>query len=223
MSRKAVILVAGGTGTRMNSPIAKQFISIGGRPILVHTFHAFHSFDPGMQFILVLFKGLEDEWLSLSEKYAFNIPHTIVEGGEERFHSVKNGLATLEADVDLVAIHDAVRPFVSQDTIQRSFEAAVRHGAAIPAVPVTDTIRQLNEQGSITLPRNTLRAMQTPQCFRREVIDKSYEVAYSPLFTDDASVAEHAGFPVHLVEGNRTNIKITTAEDLLIAEAFLQS
>ncbi len=223
MARKAVILVAGGTGTRMNSPVAKQFIAIGGKPILMHTFHAFLSYDPGMQFILVLFKSLEQEWLSLSEKYNFTIAHTLVKGGDERFHSVKNGLDALLPDVDLVAVHDAVRPFVSPETIARSFDAAAKYGAAIPATPVTDTIRKRSDGGSFTLPRNELAAVQTPQCFKRDLLVKCYQTQYSGIFTDDASVVEHAGYPVHLVDGNRTNIKITTAEDLLIAEAFLKN
>jgi 2-C-methyl-D-erythritol 4-phosphate cytidylyltransferase len=223
MARKAVILVAGGTGTRMNSAVAKQFIPIGGKPVLMHTFDAFYRYDAGMQFILVLFRSLESEWRNLSVKYNFNIPHTIVAGGEERFHSVKNGLSALQPDIELVAVHDAVRPLVTSETIARSFDAAAKYGAAIPVIPVTDTIRRLNEGSSFTLPRNELAAVQTPQCFNRDLLVRSYELPYSTIFTDDASVVEYGGNAVHLVEGNRTNIKITTLEDLLIAEAFLKN
>jgi 2-C-methyl-D-erythritol 4-phosphate cytidylyltransferase len=223
MAKRAVILVAGGTGTRMQTKTAKQFIPLCGKPVLFHTFEAFYRWDPNIYFVLVLFKGLESTWRQLCIEYNFRIAHTIVEGGVERFHSVKNGLDALPMDIELVGVHDAVRPLVSSETIIRCFDSAEKFGAAIPTVPVTDTIRQVRGKSSITLPRHELLAVQTPQCFARKVIDQAYNVEYTPIFTDDASVVEQAGQSITLVEGNRTNIKITTPEDLTIAAAFLSA
>lgn len=220
MSRRAVIMVAGGTGTRMGAPRAKQFLPLAGKPIIFHTFEAFFAFDPHMQFVLVLFPSLRAEWEQLTKDFDFQLDHTVVDGGAERFHSVKNGIAALDGDVDLVAIHDAVRPLVSPATIAHSFEAAALHGAAVPVVPVVDTIRQVADGRSATLDRNALVAVQTPQCFRKDLIKGAYDVEYQPGFTDDASVAERAGHYVHLCEGNRSNIKVTTPEDMWVAEAL---
>lgn len=221
MAKRAVILVAGGTGTRMQTKTAKQFIPLCGKPVLFHTFEAFQNWDPQIHFVLVLFKGLETTWRQLCDKHNFCIPHALVEGGAERFHSVKNGLAVLPSEIELVGVHDAVRPLVSAETISRCFDGAEKYGAAIPTVPVTDTIRQVRGKSSITLPRHELLAVQTPQCFARKVIEQAYDVEYTPIFTDDASVVEQAGHSITLVEGNRTNIKITTPEDLTTAAAFL--
>lgn len=223
MSHRAVIIVAGGTGTRMGAPVAKQFLPLAGKPVLLHTFRAFAAFDPAMQFVLVLFPSLLAQWQEIAAAHHFELEHNVVHGGAERFHSVKAGLAALRPQVQVVAIHDAVRPLVSHATLERCFAAAESHGTAIPAVPVTDTIRRISPGHSTTLPRHELLAVQTPQCFRRSLIDRAYEVAYQPLFTDDASVVEHAGHPVHIVAGNRTNIKLTTPEDLVIAETLIRS
>jgi 2-C-methyl-D-erythritol 4-phosphate cytidylyltransferase len=222
MSKKAVIIVAGGTGTRMQLNTAKQFLPLAEKPVLLHTFEAFRLYDPDMQFVLVLFKGLHGEWNKIVRDYGFAIKHTIVDGGDERFHSVKNGLAALDKDIELVAIHDAVRPFVSVETITRCFEAAEKNGSAIPAVPVVDTIRRVVDRHSQTIPRKELVAIQTPQCFQTDIIKKAYETNYQDLFTDDASVVENMGEEISIVEGNRRNLKITTREDLLIAHAFLK-
>lgn len=222
MGRRAVILVAGGTGTRMRSKTAKQFLLLHGKPIILYTFAAFQRFDPEMQFVLVLHESLVQDWEAITLKYKFDLPHTVVKGGAERFHSVQNGLASLASDIEMVAIHDAVRPLVSLDTIGRCFDAASLHGAAVPAVALTDTVRRIEKETSRTLPRHELFAVQTPQCFRREVIESAYKVTFRQHFTDDASVAENSGFPIFLAEGNRTNIKITTPEDLSIAEAIIE-
>lgn len=205
----------------MASKTAKQFLHLAGKPIIFHTFEAFHRYDPDLQFVLVLFPSLREEWEALVRRHHFSLPHALTDGGAERFHSVKNGLAALQSDVELVAVHDAVRPLVSTDTIERSFAAAEKFGAAVPVIPVTDTIRQKEENRSKTLPRHTLVAVQTPQCFKRSVIEAAYAAAYDPLFTDDASVAERAGHYIRLCEGNRANIKITTPEDLAVSEALL--
>lgn len=221
MPKKAVIIVAGGTGTRMKSKIAKQFLPLAGRPVIFHIFEAFARFDPNMQFILVLFPGLIDQWKELAKSQNFNLRHTLVSGGEERFHSVRNGLEMLDDDVEIVAIHDAVRPLVSQATITKCFEAAQKSGAAIPVLPVIDSIRKIEGDTSVPIPRHELVAVQTPQCFKKKLITKAYQASYNIAFTDDASVAASANFDVELVEGNRTNLKITTSEDLAIAEALI--
>ena len=220
MPKKAVIIVAGGTGTRMNSKIAKQFLSLDNKPILIHTFEAFARYDAQMQFVLVLFPELKRQWEEIAEANSFTIPHTVVDGGAERFHSVLNGLNALDPDIEIVAIHDAVRPLVSQETIKRCMNAAAKSGAAIPVLPVTDTIRKIEGKFSRTIPRHKLVAVQTPQCFRTEIIKTAYQTDYDILFTDDASVVAAANYPIELVEGNRTNLKITTSEDLAIAEAL---
>ena len=213
--------MAGGTGTRMNSKIAKQFLPLAGKPVIFHTFEAFARFDSEMQFILVLFPGLIDQWKELTKGHNFNLSHTVVSGGEERFHSVRNGLEALAPYVEIVAIHDAVRPLVSQNTIAKCIEAAEKSGAAIPVLPVIDSIRKIVGNTSIPIPRHELVAVQTPQCFKTDLIKKAYQASYNIAFTDDASVAASANFDVELVEGNRTNLKITTSEDLAIAEALL--
>lgn len=221
MPRRATIIVAGGTGTRMNSTIAKQFLSIAGKPILTHTFNAFHRFDADMELVLVLHQSLNDEWSSIQKEFNFKISHKVVNGGEERYHSVKNGLDAVSQEVELIAIHDAVRPLTSPELIAACFEGASQNGAAVPVVPVTDTIRQKKENTSITLPRKDLVAVQTPQCFEANLLKSAYAAPFITTFTDDASVVEHSGHSIALVDGHRTNIKITTPEDLLIAESFL--
>ena len=220
MPKKAVIIVAGGTGTRMNSKIAKQFLNLADKPILIHTLEAFARYDAQMQFILVLSPELKKQWEEIAEANNFTIPHTVVDGGAERFHSVLNGLNALDPDVEIVAIHDAVRPLVSQETIKRCMDAAANSGAAIPVLPVTDTIRKTEGKSSMTIPRHKLVAVQTPQCFQTEIIKAAYQTDYDIAFTDDASVVAAANYPIELVEGNRTNLKITTSEDLAIAEAL---
>jgi len=223
MPKRAVIMVAGGTGTRMASPVAKQFLLLSGKPVIMRTFEAFQRSGLDLQYVLVLYPALRAAWEKLISDYKFDLPHAVVDGGAERFHSVRNGLTALNDHVEYVAVHDAVRPLVSTGAISRGFAAAVAHGAAVPVVPVTDTIRRTGEGGSTTLPRNTLVAVQTPQCFRRDVLEGAYNVAYEPFFTDDASVVERSGHYVHLFEGNRSNIKVTTPEDLVISEALFSA
>ena len=223
MSARAAIIVAGGTGTRMKAKTAKQFLPLSGKPVIVYAIEAFRAYDPEMDFVLVLFRGLEAEWRSIAERW-LDRPDEIrvVEGGAERFHSVKIGLGAVDRRIDLVAIHDAVRPLASQGTIGRCFDAAARYGAAIPVVPVVDTIRRMTGKAGMTLPRHELVAVQTPQCFQRARIAEAYETEFQPQFTDDASVAEFAGMSIATVDGNRTNLKITTPEDISIAEALLK-
>jgi 2-C-methyl-D-erythritol 4-phosphate cytidylyltransferase len=217
---KIAIIVAGGKGERMNADIPKQFLEIQGKPILMRTLDVFHKFDASMQLILVLPAFQIDFWENLCKKHNFTLPHQIVEGGNARFYSVKNGLETVEVPA-LVAIHDGVRPLVSHQTISRCFEAAEKFDAAIPVVELFDSIRQLTKDGSQSVDRNAFKLVQTPQIFDAELLKKAYKQDFSPLFTDDASVVEAMGAKVELVEGNRENIKITTEFDLKIAETLI--
>jgi 2-C-methyl-D-erythritol 4-phosphate cytidylyltransferase len=218
---KIAIIVAGGKGERMNADVPKQFLEIQGKPILMHTLEAFMNFDASLQLILVLPAAQTDFWKTLCEAHDFNIPHQIVAGGQTRFHSVKNGLNAVN-NSSLVAIHDGVRPLVSKDTIARCFDTAEKFGAAIPTMDSIESIRLVDANGSKSVDRNAYKMVQTPQVFDAELIKKAYEQEFSVLFTDDASVVEAMGVTVHLVEGNRENIKITTEFDLIIAERLLE-
>ncbi len=222
---KQIIIVAGGKGLRMGSDLPKQFIPIGGKPVLMHTLSVFHTYDPLMKIILVLPEAHQDYWNTLCATYNFSIPHIIANGGETRFHSVQNGLAkAIESteSVSLIGIHDGVRPFVSQEVIDNCYQSAEKEGAAIPVISVHETIRELTEKGSITVDRSKYRLVQTPQVFRSDILTQAYNQPFSEAYTDDASVAESAEYTVQLTEGNRENIKITSPFDLTIAEALLQ-
>jgi 2-C-methyl-D-erythritol 4-phosphate cytidylyltransferase len=222
---KQIIIVAGGKGLRMGSDLPKQFIPIGGKPVLMHTIEAFYQFDSSMNIILVLPVAHQEYWKKLCETYQFNLPHTIADGGEIRFHSVKNGLEKALANAQtptLIGVHDGVRPFVSAEVIEKSFEAAEKYGASIPTISVHETVRELTEKESKTVDRTKYRLVQTPQVFTSDILQKAYEQRFSEAFTDDASVVESIGIAITLVEGNRENIKITSPFDLIIAEALLQ-
>lgn len=204
----------------MGTDIPKQFLPVGGVPVLMRTINAFHGFDADMDIILVLPSDQQDYWSELCRKYSFCTPHSIADGGETRFHSVRNGLA-LAADEGLIAVHDGVRPFVTAEVIERCFAEAERKKAVIPVVPVVDTVRQITDGGSITVSRDLYRLVQTPQTFDAALLKEAYRQPYTPHFTDDASVVEAFGHEVTLVEGCRENIKITTQFDLKVAEAIL--
>lgn len=219
---KTAIIVAGGKGERMQTSVPKQFLEIKGKPVLMHTLEAFWGYDNNIQLILVLPSIQIDFWKQLCKKHAFHIEHLIVEGGATRFHSVKNGLSIVEAQ-SLVAVHDGVRPLVSNDTIARCFDSAEKYQAVIPVVDLIDSIREISENENRAVDRNKYKLVQTPQVFPGSVLKKAYEQEFSSFFTDDASVVEVTGVEVHLVEGNRENIKITTEIDLKIAEALLNS
>ena len=205
----------------MNRSVAKQFLPLGGRPVIFHTLDRFRSAMPGIRVVLVLHESLHGAWSELVASEPAMAVDEVVTGGAERFHSVRNGLDAVPDPEGWVAIHDAVRPFVEVDTIRRCFAAAERAGGAIPVVPVKDTIRQVGMAGHPPLDRATLRAVQTPQVFALATLRKAYDAGYQGAFTDDASVWEAAGHPLELVEGDLHNLKITTPEDLLSAEAFL--
>ena len=218
---KTAIIVAGGKGERMNADVPKQFLEILGKPILMHTLEAFMNFDASLQLILVLPAAQIDFWETLCEAHDFNIPYQIVAGGQTRFHSVKNGLNAVKTP-SLVAIHDGVRPLVSKDTIARCFDTAAKFGAAIPTMDSIESIRFVDANGSKSVDRTAYKMVQTPQVFDAELLKKAYEQDFSVLFTDDASVVEAMGATVHLVDGNRENIKITTEFDLIVAERLLE-
>jgi 2-C-methyl-D-erythritol 4-phosphate cytidylyltransferase len=215
------IIVAGGTGQRFGSQIPKQFLPLKGLPILMHTINTFHAFDGDMQIVITLPPDFFDLWKSLCDQYKFNIKHKIVQGGETRFHSVRNGLDAI-GNEGLVGIHDAVRPLVSRDTLERCFAAAKINGNAIPVVPLIDSIRELRGDNSVQLNRDTYVLIQTPQVFEIGVIKQAFKQSYSPDFTDDATVLEKTGKRIILVEGNRENIKITNQSDMLVVEALLR-
>jgi len=219
--RNCCIIVAGGNGLRMGTQIPKQFLLVREIPILMHTIRNFYDFDWSLQLILVLPAGEIKTWADLCLQYHFDIPHQVIAGGETRFQSVKNGLS-LVTDSQLIAVHDGVRPLVSHSTITRCFECAGEKGAAIPVVPVNESIREGDMVSSLPVDRSRYFLVQTPQVFKTDILKKSYNQNYLPEFTDDASVVEHAGTTVQLVMGNRENIKITFPEDLLVADLFLK-
>ena len=223
---KYAVIVAGGSGTRMKSHLPKQFLELDGEPILMHTLKAFYAFDDQMKIILCL-PALEIQlWEDLCQKHEFSIPHQIVQGGETRYHSVRNGLEAIEGseDYSFVAIHDGVRPLISNWLLEESFEQAGKYGCAIPAVPIKDSLRQVDPHGkNHMVDRSIFRAVQTPQTFSILEIKSAFEMGYDKSFTDDASVFEAYGKEIHLFEGDYHNIKITTPEDLILAKAFLKN
>ena len=215
-----VLIVAGGTGTRMQSNTAKQFLSVKGLPLMWWTLRRFKESAPDAHLCVVLNPNLFDEFKELEEKYGDSGADSIIPGGAERFHSVLHGLTTLP-DEGLVAIHDAVRPFPTVEMIKSCFDKAAIHGSAIPVTPLKNSIRRINTDGtSQSMNRAEFLAVQTPQCFDLNLIKPAFAVDYSPNFTDDASVYEAAGHQVHLCEGDPMNMKITTKEDLIIARAL---
>jgi 2-C-methyl-D-erythritol 4-phosphate cytidylyltransferase len=222
MERYAVI-VAGGKGLRMGGEIPKQFLPIGGKPVLMRTIDVFRQVYPDIRIILVLPASQQEYWQQLCREYAFDAPLRIADGGETRFHSVSNGLRLIPDDAEgVVGIHDGVRPFVSAETIRRCYDEAASCGAVVPVVSVVETVRQLREDGSsITVPRDEYKLVQTPQTFRISLLKEAYRQPYTPFFTDDASVAEALGMSVRLVEGNRENIKITTPADIRFVNGLL--
>ena len=217
-----VIVVAGGSGTRMGGTIPKQFLLLNGKPVLMRTIGVFYNSGTRPQIIAVLHPDFHAYWAGLCKTHNFNIPHLLVNGGETRFHSVKNGLDSIQDGADsLIAIHDAVRPLTSEKIINTSYKYAAEHGNAITAVKSRDSVRLLKHGVSESLTRENIYLVQTPQTFKSSQIKKAYLQPYSTEFTDDASVAEAAGFTINLTEGSYKNIKITFPEDIAIAELLL--
>lgn len=211
-----VIIVAGGKGLRMNSDVPKQFLCVNGRPVLMRTIERFRAYSPELHIIVVLPKEQQGYWHELCREYAFNETYSIAEGGQARFFSVRNGLALVPDNaVGVVGVHDGVRPFPAISVIKDCYETARHAGAAIPVVPVVETLRHVGGQ---TVPRSDYRLVQTPQTFDIQLLKRAYAQPYTDAFTDDASVVEAFGHAVKLVDGNRENIKITTPFDLQVAE-----
>ena len=221
-SKHTILIVAGGRGTRMGGPQPKQFLELAGRPVLMHTLEAFDRWDASARFIVVLPEDQIDTWKRLCEAHVFGRIHRVVAGGETRFHSVRNGLGAVASD-GLIAVHDGVRPLVAPSVIAACFAAAADGGAAVPVVPVVESVREVDaDGGSRPVDRTRLRVVQTPQVFRADVLRAAYCLPYDPRFTDDASVVEASGAPIRLVPGNRENIKLTTPMDLLLAEQLMR-
>lgn len=218
--KKHIIIVAGGKGLRMGGEIPKQFLPIGGKPVLMRTIEAFHLYDNTIHVVLVLPVSQQAYWRELCKKYSFELPHEVADGGETRFHSVMNGLALVEGE-GLVGVHDGVRPFVSQEVITRCYAEAGTKKAVIPVIGVVETVRRLEGTDSVTVPRDQYKMVQTPQVFDVALLQRAYQQKYTEMFTDDASVVEALGEKVFLVEGNRENIKLTTPFDLKLAEMLI--
>lgn len=217
---KYAIIVAGGSGTRMQSELPKQFLELAGKPILMHTIDAFYFDD--IQIILVLPADQLTLWNSLCAQHSFSIPHTIVGGGATRFNSVKNGLDSIVEKPGIVAIHDGVRPLVKRETILDSFKEAENSGNAIVSVDCKDSLRKTSKDGNKAVRREEYQLIQTPQTFQISLIKAAFKTEPQSAFTDDASVLEHYGETIKLIPGDYRNIKITTPEDLLVAESFLK-
>lgn len=228
MSDYAIIL-AGGKGLRMGSEVPKQFLPVGGLPVLMHTIRRFRLYDKSLDIILVLPEAQHDYWRQLCRQYLFDDTCRIAPGGSTRFHSIFNGLKLIPDDAQgVVAVHDGVRPFPSVEVIGRCFSTARKYGTAVPVVPVVETVRMIEDEGaghppSRTVPRDKYRLVQTPQAFDIQLHKRAYRQPFSETFTDDASVVEALGHDITLVEGNRENIKITTPFDLIVAEALLSA
>ena len=219
-----IIIVAGGKGLRMGGEIPKQFLPINGKPILMRTIERFREYSDQLQIILVLPHEQQDYWRDLCQLFQFTVEHVVVDGGETRFHSSQNGLAAIPQTADgVVGIHDGVRPFVSVEVIDRCYETAREEYACIPVLPVTDTLRFINDAGQgRNVLRSDYRIVQTPQTFDIGLLRRAFNQPYKESFTDDASVVESLGCSVTMVEGNRENIKLTTPFDMLIAEELIR-
>lgn len=214
------IIVAGGSGKRMQTGIPKQFLPLNGKTVLMHTITAFYNSSYRPEIIVVLHADYHQYWAELCVQYAFHIPHKLVKGGTERFNSVKNGLAEIHEE-SVIAVHDAVRPVISGEIISGAYRLAEEKGTAVTAIPSKDSVRFLQGSSSEALDRNQVYLVQTPQTFRSAILKKAYQQPYQPEFTDDASVVEKSGEPVYLHPGSTQNIKITYQEDIFIAAHFL--
>lgn len=219
MPRYAII-VAAGTGSRMKSGLPKQFLLLAGKPVLYYSLKAFFENDPSTKQIVVLAKKEIPFWKEMCQKHEILIPHQIVIGGNTRTESVRNGLNAID-DEGIVAIHDGARPLVSNEIIENCFISAEKNGSGVACVKAKDSVRLVNENGNTALERDSLRLMQTPQTFPTYLIKKAFDCMGNSVSTDDATVAEKAGFAIHLVEGSYQNLKITTPEDLILATALL--
>ena len=213
------MIVAGGSGSRMKAKIPKQFLLLGDRPLLMQTISVFRNFDPQITIIVVLPADHISNWKKLQEQYNFDVSHQIVIGGNTRYDSVKNGLDKIP-NTGIVAIHDGARPLVSADILDRTFSSASNEGNGIAAVPLKDSLRVLDGESNSAMDREHFRIIQTPQAFQTDLIKAAYKNVTGSSFTDDASVAEANGAKIHLVTGSYDNIKITSPEDLILANTL---
>lgn len=221
--RKYAVIVAGGKGVRMGGSVPKQFLPLLNMPLLCHSVLAFTHAVPGIRIILVAPADQLDSTQTILKSYVGQLDVTIVAGGETRFHSVQNGLKMID-EKGIVFIHDAVRPLVSDKLIRRCYEQALTYGSAIPAIPVTESLRLIEEDGTArSLDREKVRIVQTPQTFLTGIILPAFNQPWSPAFTDEATVAEAAGAKIHLIEGDKDNIKITTPGDMIIADTLIKA
>lgn len=218
MKKRSVVIVAGGKGLRVGRELPKQFLPIGGKPMLMRTIEAFHDFDKEMKIVVVLLESFRQLWSELLQEYNFIVAHTVVNGGETRFHSVRNGLQLIE-DFETVGIHDAARPFVSAEVIEKCYRESEDFGCGIiPVVEEVNSIRVLTGYESKPFDRSRIRIVQTPQVFPASLLKNAYNAPYQDSFTDDASVAESEGIQVKLTTGNEMNIKVTSSFDLMLAD-----
>lgn len=220
--KEYAIVVAGGKGTRMKASLPKQFMELKGLPVLMHTLDAFYRYSEDITVILVLPQDEFETWERLCKQYSFNRKVILQRGGDSRFQSVRNGLKCITGE-GLVAIHDGVRPLVSKDIIGASFRLAAVHQSAVAAVRLKESIRMTDQDKTRAMDRSKFRLIQTPQTFLVSLIQQAYEIKEVESLTDDASVAEMAGHTISLFEGSYENLKITTPEDLVIAEALLNA
>lgn len=219
--KRSFIVTAGGIGKRMGTDVPKQFLLLNDKPILMHTIERLHTFDKVAEIIVTLPESHIDYWKELAEKHTFEIVHTVVAGGDERFYSIQNALPYCNGES--IAVHDAVRPFVSTETLQRLFTVVQEHPAVVPVIPVRESLRmQINEE-SKSVHRSDYFLVQTPQVFKRRILIDAYNQDFSEHFTDDASVVEHLGYSIITVDGNEENIKITTPMDLILANVMLEN
>lgn len=214
------IIVGGGSGSRMQSDIPKQFLPLKGRPVLMHTIDAFHSSSLDPEIIVVLNVDYHKYWENLCKEHNYLIPHQLVRGGLQRFHSVQNGLKNIKGGA-IVAIHDAARPLIDPKLIDSAFRQAEELGTAIAAIRSGDSIRQRNQAGTVSLNREDIYLIQTPQVFKSGILRKAYKQDYRNEFTDDATVVDRSGVEIQLIAGDIRNIKITFPEDIIIAEVYL--
>ena len=218
--RVGVIIGAGGSGKRMGGALPKQFSFVGGEPILARTINAFRKALPTSRIVVVLPAEYIDFWKNLSARFEVS-KHSLVEGGAERFHSVKNGIEALSDAVDLIAVQDGVRPFASKELILRTVACAAENGSAIPVVKAVDSYRAVEGEESHIIDRTPLRIVQTPQIFAAPILRAAYDTEFRKEFTDDASVVEFSGEKISLCEGDYLNIKITTPNDISLANAIV--
>jgi 2-C-methyl-D-erythritol 4-phosphate cytidylyltransferase len=204
----------------MGADLPKQFLVIGGKPVLIHTLELFYKYDPDVEIILTLPNQWRGYWETILDKYFCRVPHAVVSGGEERYHSIQNALKKCTGK--MIAVHDGVRPLVSFDTLNRCFEALIENDAVVPVLKLKESLRQVKQAKTFAVNRNEFKLVHTPQCFKAEVIRKAYEQPFHEKVTDDACLVEEMGVNVTLVDSNEENIKLTTPFDLLIAEMIIQ-